>query len=78
MKTRELIALIGEEPARRIMAAYGGEAHYIPKGAAFDIEERNRRVLADLEAGHPVRKVALKHRVSRRLVQYIKRQHMAE
>jgi len=75
MKLHELIALIGEDAARRLMAAYGGEAHYIPKGAAFEIAERNRRIMADLEAGLSCQQVAIKHRITRRQVLNIKRQH---
>ncbi len=75
MKLHELIALIGEDAARRLMAAYGGEAHYIPKGTAYALAERNRRILADLEAGLSCQQVAIKHRITRRQVMNIKRRH---
>lgn len=65
---RDLVALIGEPPARALLAKYGGDAIYIAKLDAQKRAQRNAEIVAAYDAGASVPVLASRHDLTERQV----------
>lgn len=73
-----LVRLLGYEAAGKLAEIYGGSEHFdVPRGALAELlalrRERDRTVIALLDAGKSVRDVAREFRLAERTVRRIRR-----
>lgn len=71
-KMRErLSALMGEDAAEKMIAAYGGERLAIPRCVAALRDTRDRQIIADYDAGQPVAVLAGQNLLTERQIRTI-------